>query len=394
MFLLSLTALRPPVRALDQVSATVQYARSAVTAKISPADRGWRSSRAAFYHGLWSSAAADVGVVVTPLTAGELELSRAGRSVRVRETRCSIEGREALERAGDKVLVARLLADVGLPSPPQQVVTLATLDDARAFVAATPGPFVVKPAEYTGGGQGVTTNVRSWVDVRRAAVSAAAAGARAARTGRGANPMRRLRAKVGAVGSVPLLVQRQMTGVNYRLLYLDGVLIDAVRREVPSVVGDGVRTVGALIEAANHARGTIGDGRGELMIHRDLDLDQTLTGQGLGWASVPGAGRVVELKTTINENSLVSNLPARHELSADLVGEGRRAAEVLGVRLAGVDILTDDPSVSLVESDGCVLEVNTTPGLAMHYHGHPGEVRVATEVLRRLLDPSSHHGED
>jgi cyanophycin synthetase len=378
-----------PAHALDRVSATAQYARSAVTAKISRADRGWRSARASFYEELWSAAAADVGAVVTPRGGGELELSRGDRSIRVRETRCSIESREALERAGDKVLVARLLADAGLPSPPHQVVTLATLADAREFLASTPGPYVVKPAEYTGGGQGVTTNVRTWAELRRAAAAAAAAGARAARTGRAGGALQRLQAKLGAVATVPLLVQRQVPGVNFRLLYLDGVLIDAVRREAPSVVGDGLRTVGALIEAANNARSATGDGRGELMIHRDLALEQTLTAQGLRWTTVPVSGRVVELKTTINENSRVSNLPAAHELGDELVEDGRRAAEVLGVRLAGVDILTDNPSESLTAAGGCVLEVNTTPGLAMHYHGHPGQVPVATEVLRRLLDPAA-----
>lgn len=388
MFLRGRAAPSTSAHVSDRVAATALYGRSAVASKFSRADRGWRSSRAAFYRELWSAAADDIGAEVTPLADGQLELSRAGRSIRVRETRCSIESREALERAGDKVLVAALLADAGLPSPPHRVVTLATLADARAFVAGNPGPFVVKPAQYTGGGQGVTTNVRTWEELRRAAAAAAAAGARAARTGRKGGPVRRLGAKIGAVATVPLLVQRQVSGVNFRLLYLDGVLIDAVRREAPSVVGDGLRTVGALIEMANNVRGADGAGRGELMIHRDLDLEQTLTAQGLRWTTVPVAGRVVQLKTTINENSRVSNLPAVHEMGEELVEECRRAAEVLGVRLAGVDILADDPSVSLVTSGGCVLEVNTTPGLAMHYHGHPGEVPVATAVLRQLLGSS------
>jgi hypothetical protein len=47
-------------------------------------------------------------------------------------------------------------------------------------------------------------------------------------------------------------------------------------------------------------------------------------------------------------------------------------------------VITADTSVPLDEAGGCVLEVNTTPGLAMHYHGHAGATDPATELLRRL----------
>ncbi len=40
--------------------------------------------------------------------------------------------------------------------------------------------------------------------------------------------------------------------------------------------------------------------------------------------------------------------------------------------------------MSLAAAGGVVLEVNTTPGLAYHYHGNPGGVDVATVVLARL----------
>lgn len=372
------------VHLVDRASATAHLGRSVAMARLSPADREWRIGRAAYYRDLWTAAAAEIGAAVVTSPDATLELSRGDRVVRIRETSCSIESREALERAGDKELVARLLADAGLPVPPHQIVTLGSLEDARGFVASTPGPFVVKPAGYTGGGQGVTTNVRTWRDLRRAAVHAAAAGARAGRIGRGAGALGKLRAQVRAVQTVPLLVQRQMPGVNYRMLYLDGVLIDVVRRDAPLVTGDGSSTVAALIEAVN-AAGV----RGGLKVRRDLDLEQTLAAQGLSWSAVPASGRTVALKTTINENAQISNFPAVDELSAAVIEEGRRAADVLGVRLAGVDILTDDPSRPLGTVDGCILEVNTTPGLAMHYHGHPGEVPVATALLRQMLAPST-----
>ena len=64
---------------------------------------------------------------------------------------------------------------------------------------------------------------------------------------------------------------------------------------------------------------------------------------------------------------------------------GAQAAAVIGARLAGVDIITPDPSISLDKSGGVVLEVNTTPGYYYHYHRRGGPVPVACAILECLL---------
>jgi cyanophycin synthetase len=64
---------------------------------------------------------------------------------------------------------------------------------------------------------------------------------------------------------------------------------------------------------------------------------------------------------------------------------GARAAEAVGVRLAGVDVITPDPSLSLDEAGGVVIEVNTTPGYYYHYYKRDGRVPVATLILERLV---------
>lgn len=378
-----MTSLSP---AAVRISATGRFARSVLTSRFSRAHREWRTQRAAFYRDLWSSAASEIGAGITPLPNGALELALGDRRIEVKETRCSIDDRETLDRAGDKVLAARLLREAGLPVPPHVVVTLTSLGRAMEFVAAAPGPCVVKPAGNTGAGQGVTTGIRSARDLRRAAVAAAAAGVRSGSVGpRTGSPLQRLRVKLGAVGETRLLVEHQIPGANYRLLFLDGSLVDAIRRDAPSVVGDGHRTLDALIDATNTDRLRASGNRGEPLVTRDVDLEQTLAAQGLRLSCVPAAGAVVALKTVINDNAAAGNVPVRDELAPELVEEGRRAAEAVGVRLAGVDIITTDPGVSLEASGGCILEVNTTPGLAMHYNGHPGQVAVADELLCRMF---------
>jgi cyanophycin synthetase len=352
-------------------------------ARLSARRRAARANHADFYQQLWSDAAADVGVPALPHAGGGLEIALRGRRLRVQGTHCSVDGPDVLARAGDKVLVARALAAAGLPVPQSVVITPADLGPALRFLA-TVESCVVKPARDTATGRGVTTGVRTRRDLVRAVVEAAAAGARGSAAARTRQGGRRGLGMLRRLDSVPVLVERQIVGRDYRLLYLDGELLDALRRDPPTVTGDGRRTVSALLDELNTRRITAGGAGGQVLVERDLDFERTLAAQGIRPSSIPAPGETVRLKTTINENAPEYNRPARDELCPELVEQGRRAAAVIGARLAGVDVLTSDPGVPLEVAGGCVLEVNTTPGLAMHYHGHPGEAAPARQLLSRL----------
>jgi len=61
------------------------------------------------------------------------------------------------------------------------------------------------------------------------------------------------------------------------------------------------------------------------------------------------------------------------------------AATIAGTRLVGVDVITADPTLPLARSGGCILEINTTPGLVYHYHQRAGQIHVARVILERLI---------
>jgi cyanophycin synthetase len=117
----------------------------------------------------------------------------------------------------------------------------------------------------------------------------------------------------------------------------------------------------------------------------DLDMRHTLARQGLTLRSVPEPGRRVVLKTVSNENLGSENAPATNLLCHEVVEIGAQAARIIGARLAGIDIVTPDPSIPLSENGGVVLEVNTTPGYYYHHHQSGKPFPAATHVLRRLL---------
>ncbi len=320
-------------------------------------DTGARSD---FYRRAWGDAAAALGAEVTPAGGDALEIRLGGCTVRVCNNRTPLDDAATLRRAGDKPEVYRLLREAGLPVLPHREFTLARVGEALDFLRRAGTECVIKPAFGTGAGQGVTTGIRTPAQLARAAAAAAAYGDR-------------------------LLIEAQVPGENYRLLYLEGQLLDAVQRCAPSVTGDGRSSVLELVHAANAERRREGWQAAQVLLTVDLDMRRTLAGQGLGLRSVPPAGTAVRLKTVINENSGRENVGVVPRLCAEVIEAGRRAAEAVGTKLAGVDLITRDPGLPLEATGGVVLEVNTTPGYYYHYHQSGRPFRAAEPILRRLL---------
>lgn len=363
--------------------------RDLIGQTASPAARSARRHHAEFYHGIWSAAARDLGLQAVSTAAGDLEILVGSECLRIRGTHCSIDGQEVLDLAGDKARVYRMLSRAGLPVPAHRAFSLCTLDAAQQFIREAPGLCVVKPALNAAMGRGVTTGVLGRKDLERAAIAATAAGAQV---------LQHDPALSGLVDAfrreVPLLVEQQVPGANYRLLFLDGRLIDAIRRDPPSVAGDGRRTVAELIKMHNRGRLERGGAFAQRLVSYDLELEQNLAAQGLELSSVPAAGRTVLLKTAINETSLDANQPARELLCNAVIEDAARAAAIVGARLAGVDVITTNPGRSLSDAGGCILEVNTTPGLAMHHHGHAGSIDPASIILDHLAQSARLRGAD
>lgn len=312
-----------------------------------------------FYDRIWREAADQLGATYHPLGHHIADITLGDVRVRTVENTSSIDDPVTIAIALNKLLSYRLLDESGLPTPPHLGFTLKSIDEAGTFLAAH-APCVVKPAGGTGGGRGITTGIRTPSHLARAAALA-------------------------AVYNDELLIERQVAGDNYRLLYLDGVLLDAFVRKLPTVVGDGRSSIARLVEQANAERLAQGSGVSQVLLTVDLDMRRTLATQGFSLRSVPGAGTVVTLKTVVNENRGDDNTTVTESLCPAIVEAGAQAAQALHVRLAGIDIITRDPSVPLADSGGVIIEVNTTPNYYYHYHKRDGCFPVAVHVLEHLL---------
>lgn len=314
------------------------------------------------YQRIWNDAARAVGAELTRLGGGFFELTNGPQTIRVWNHWVPLDDIVTTRLALDKPLVHQILGAAGIRVPEHCVIERRDIAVARAFVLAAPDRCVVKPASL-GGGSGTTAGIGSDEELKAALL----------RAGRVADRV---------------LIERQVAGDVYRLLYLDGELLDVVRRLPPRVTGDGRSTVHQLIEAENQRRIALLNESGPPLVRPDLDCALTLARAGLSLASVPRAGVAVSVGTLTSQNGPNDNetVPT-NILAPPLIADARRAVEVVGLRLAGVDVVTSDPTRSLRDTGGVVLEINGTPGLHHHYNVADPDTAtpVAVPVLRGAL---------
>ncbi len=346
-----------PVAALAGLAPSPDVRR--VHRQLGAAEDQLERARSAVYQDLWTSAALASGATVRELSGGFLELSRSGSVTVVRNNLVELDNPVTLDVAGDRTVASERLSAAGLPVAEHATFTLADARPAFALLRAH-GRCVVKPAYGTGAGNGVTCDIRTPGELVRAALS--------------------------AVRHCPqLVIERQLTGTEHRLLVLDGVVVGAVRRRPPSVVGDGRSTVTDLIVSENRRRLEAGGCEGLFLLDLSLDACLALARQGASARSVPAEGARVVVAGAVNAGGLsdCETEVAPPALAADAVA----AVAALGLRLASVEVACDNPELGLARGGGGVIEVNSTPGLTYHYlvRDPVGAQRVAESVIDVLL---------
>jgi cyanophycin synthetase len=277
----------------------------------------------------------------------------------------------AVDIAGDKELTRRLLADAAVPVPAGGVAT--TVAQALVLLAELGPPVVVKPRS---GRQG--SHVYLGLDTPEAVRAA-------------------FDAAVTDSGSV--VVERQLGGRDYRVLVVQGRVVAAAERLPASVVGDGVSTVAELVARAN-ADPRRGDGHGRPLtrLHLDDVAAALLYRQRLTGGSVPAADRVVRLRDNANLSTGGTGRDVTDHVHPDVADLCRRAAELVGLDVAGIDLRLSDiaaPPPPCGTNDQAasddrygIIEVNAAPGLRMHLAPTEGVPRdVAAAIVTALYPP-------
>jgi cyanophycin synthetase len=306
------------------------------------------------------------GIPVSRLDEHSLvQLGYGSRQKRIRASITSDSSHIGVETASDKDLTKRLLADAGLPTPRGAVVRNA--EDALREARRLRAPVVTKPLDGNHG-RGVSVGLTTEEQVRWGFEQAA----REARRGR-------------------VLVEEMLPGRDHRILVVAGEVAAVAERVPAGVVGDGRRTIRALIDEANQDPRR-GEGHEKVMTRIKVDglVTELLARNGLTLDSVPAAGEAVTLRTTANLSTGGEAIDRTDEIHPENAAIAVQAAALVGLDVAGIDFLSPDISRPVRETGGGIVEVNAAPGFRMHLEPSVGRPRdVARPVLRALYPPGS-----
>lgn len=312
---------------------------------------------------IWTSAATELGASVNGDWDSGFEFRLGRAHARVDQWETHLDAPETIRRSLDKSLVVDRLAEERVPIPEQFSFSFRQVREVAARIRRGGGHWVLKPRAGAAG-EGVTCGIANAADLARALAAAAVFGGE-------------------------FVLERQISGAVYRLLLLDGEVLDVVRRDPSSVEGDGVSTIRELVRSENHERVGAAGSRGNHLVKPDHDCLLALRAQGLDLESVPPAG----VRHPVKHSSADGGRSDTHAvppatLSPELVDDVIRAVAAVGLRLAGVDLVTPDLRRGITAAGGAVIEINAPPGLHFHYltADAPSTTQVAARILRRLLE--------
>lgn len=306
------------------------------------------------------------GIPARRLSAGSLvQLGYGAAQRRILAAETDRTGAIAQEIAQDKELTRTLLRAAGVPVPEGRPVSSA--EDAWTAATEIGLPVVVKPQDGNQG-RGVATNLNT----REQVMAAYQAAARE---------------------SPNVLVERCVPGNDYRLLVVGNRVVAAARREPAQVTGDGQHTIAELVTQVN-GDPRRGDDHSTALSKIPLDAVSlgVLADQNYAPDSVPPAGKTVLIRRNANLSTGGMAIDVTDRVNPEVADRVIDAARMIGLDIAGVDVVAMDISRTLEEQRGAIVEVNAAPGLRMHIEPSFGVSRPVGEAIVDMMFPNGQTG--
>jgi cyanophycin synthetase len=269
----------------------------------------------------------------------------------------------SVDIAGDKHATKSLLGDMGVPVPAGY--RIRDVDDLEDTLERVGFPVVIKPLDGNHG-KGATVGVNTLAEAKAAWEKA-------------------------KEYSRYIIVEKQLVGSDFRALVVNNRLIAVAERVPAHVVGDGKHSIGKLIEITNEDPRR---GYGHENVLTQIDIDgqtmRCIAKAGHTLDSVLKKGDVLHLKTTANISTGGTAIDCTDEVHPENVFLFERIARIIGLDVAGIDVIAPNVSEPLRENGGGIIEVNAAPGFRMHLAPSEGIGRnVAEHVIDMLFPPGT-----
>jgi cyanophycin synthetase len=301
-----------------------------------------------------------------PLNKRQLiQLGYGASQKRIQKSATGQTSSTGVKIAGNKELSKELLRSLGIPVPVGKLIFRET-----ALVNAIKGigyPVVLKPASGNNG-KGVCVDVKDY----EAAVTA-------------------FQVAKSISGQAGVIVEKYITGSDYRLLVIGYKLVAAAKRTPAMVTGDGISTISGLIDRVNSdpRRGT-GHSKPLTIIIVDEATRNILKQSGLSLDTVLPPGKRLFLKSIANLSAGGTSMDVTEMVHPDNVFMAERITRIIGLDICGMDIISPDIGVPFHLNGGTLIEVNSGPGFRLHMDPTEGKPRnVAGSVIDMLFPEGS-----
>lgn len=279
---------------------------------------------------------------------------------RIRATITSDTNMLAVETADNKYLTAMMMEDAGIPS--LKTIRTDKIEVVLAFYQSIGSSITIKPIEGYLGNR-IKYDLNNEQEIRDAF-------------------------NWVMESENEIVVQPYFKGKNYRLLIVDFKFVAAVELTPPSITGDGVHTIKQLIDELNIAPERQFGDKGKLSkVEIDHITQRIITDRGDTLDTVLAEGVVLPLKNSGNMKLGGSSLDVTENVHPFNIFLAERAAKIIGLNVAGVDILSQDISQSLLPNNGVILEINAAPDFRMHLTPTFGKPRNVAMPFINMLFP-------
>lgn len=267
----------------------------------------------------------------------------------------------AVDIACNKELTKKMLEDSAIPVPSGDLV--ATESQLESVVLRIGYPLVIKPLDGNHG-RGQTININDWETAKT-----------------GLEHAQKVSRKV--------IVEKFITGYDFRILVIDHKMVAAARRVPAHVIGDGELNIQQLIDKENlDPRRGYGHENVLTEIEVNKDTNELLDKYGYTLDIVPQKGEIVYLKSTANLSTGGTSIDVTDMVHPENITMMERISRIIGLDICGIDVMAENLTQPLKENGGAILEVNAAPGFRMHLAPSEGLPRnVAAPVVDMLYPP-------
>jgi cyanophycin synthetase len=290
-----------------------------------------------------------------------VQLGYGKNQVRFRATMTDRTSSIAVDIASDKEETKRLLKDAAIPVAKGMCIVYE--DEVKEAINYIGFPLVFKPLDGNHG-KGASINVKTEEEAMAAFEHA-------------------------KKYSRKIIVEKFITGYDFRVLVINNKFIAAALREPAHVVGDGVSTVEKLIEIENNDPRR-GYGHENVLTEISIDREtlEQLAKKNLTLETVLPKGEKCYLKGTANLSTGGTSTDVTDIVHPHNIFICERISRIIGLDICGIDIMAQNLSEPLEQSGGVILEVNAAPGFRMHLAPANGLPRnVAAPVIDMLYPP-------